>query len=219
MSYPGGWRPHLESALCLNLRRMFELGALRVGSLTSGAWGWTRDGVTTGSIGYTGNVGTDSGTLTLSYSNRDRDTGERQDVQCTIRLEPLPCHYGGRRWYFVCPYTGRRALKLYKWNGIERFCHRDAIRPRPTYASQRDGGGDRIMRQRWAIRRKLRDDFSDLFGEPMKPKGMRWRTFDRYAARDAELAAREWRHFARLLGRLAAIAPDDAAALAEKYGG
>jgi len=48
---------------------------------------------------------------------------------------------------------------------------------------------------------------------------MHWRTFERYAARDAELAAREWRHFVRLLGRLAAVAPDDAAALAEKYGG
>jgi len=47
---------------------------------------------------------------------------------------------------------------------------------------------------------------------------MHWRTFERYAARDAELAAREWRHFAHLLGRLGAVAPDDAAALAEEYG-
>jgi len=73
------------------------------------------------------------------------------------------------------------------------------------------------MRQRWAIRRKLRDDFSDLFGEPFKPKGMHRRTFERYAARDAELAAREWRYFARLLDRLGAFAPDEAAALAEAY--
>ncbi|HJP99111.1 MAG TPA: hypothetical protein VJ862_11160, partial [Rhodanobacteraceae bacterium] len=106
------------------------------------------------------------------------------------------------RWFARCPYAHQRAWKLYKWNGIEWFCHRDAIRPRPTYRTQRLGGCDRIMGQRWAIRRKLRDDFSDLFGEPFKPKWMRWRTFDRYAARDAELANREWGHFARLLGRM-----------------
>jgi hypothetical protein len=202
LSYPGGWRPHLESALCLDLRRMFKLGALRVGCLTSGGWQWTRDGKTIASIGYNANVGTDSGTLTLSYSHRDRDTGEPQDVECVIRLEPLPCHYGGIRWFGLCPYTGRRAVKLYKWSGIPKFCHREAIRPKPTYASQRDGGCDRIMRQRWAIRRKLGDDFTDLFGPPIRPKGVRRRTFERYAARDAELANRERVFMGRLLGRL-----------------
>jgi hypothetical protein len=216
VSYSGGWRPHLESALCLDLRRMFKLGALRVGCTTSGAWQWTRNGEETGSIGYRATLGDASGTLTLEYLQGARDA--RKAVTCRIDLESLPCHYGGRRWFARCPYTRRRAWKLYKWNRIEWFCHRDAIRPKPTYASQRDGGCDRIMRQRWAIRRKLHDDFSDLFGEPFKPKGMHWRTFERYAARDAELAAREWRHFARLLGRLGAVAPDEAAALAEEYG-
>lgn len=35
----------------------------------------------------------------------------------------------------------------------------------------------------------------------MKPKWMRWHTFNRYAARDAELANREWVYFGYLLGR------------------
>jgi hypothetical protein len=47
-----------------------------------------------------------------------------------------------------------------------------------------------------------RDTFSDLFGGPCKPKWMRWRTFEKYAARDAELAEREGVYFVRLLGRL-----------------
>ncbi len=200
MSYSGGWRPHIESALCLNLRRMFALGALRAGSETWGTWHWTRDGEQTACIGYRGTLGTDDGTLALDYSQGTGD--ERRAITCTIRLETVPCHYGGRRWLFVCPYTGRRALKLYKWASIEWFCHRTAIRPLPTYASQRDGGGDRIMRQRWALRRKIGDTYSDLFGEPFKPKWMRWRTFERYATRDAELAERETPYFARLLGRM-----------------
>lgn len=53
------------------------------------------------------------------------------------------------------------------------------------------------------------DKYSDLFGEPFKPKWMRWHTFNRYAARDAELAAREFGHFARLLGRFGAPGFDD----------
>lgn len=139
-------------------------------------------------------------------------------MECVIRLEPLPCHYGGIRWYSRCPYTGRRAVKLHKWSDIAKFCHRDAIRPKPTYASQRDGGCDRVMRQRWAIRCKLGDDFTDLFRPPIRPKGVRWRTFERYAARDAELEAREWVYFGRLLGRLGAVAPGEAADLAAQYG-
>ncbi|EQD28443.1 hypothetical protein B2A_14944, partial [mine drainage metagenome] len=96
----------------------------------------------------------------------------------------MPLNYGGRRWYMHCPVTGQRVLVLYKWNTIDRFCARESVRPRPTYASQRVSGSGRIMEQRWAIRRKLGDTFSDLFSEPFKPKGMRWRTFERHCARD-----------------------------------
>jgi hypothetical protein len=221
VSYNGGWRPHIESALCLDLARLIELGAIRDGA--RGALNWTNSyGEQTGSVGFAvalhrtpGLDADDSGTLTLDYSHTDRD-GERQNVTCTIRLCTTPIHYGGLRWYFICPYTRRRALKLYKWNGIDWFCHRDAIRPKPTYAIQRVSGSERINAQRWALRRKLGDDVSDLFGEPFKPKWMRWRTFDRYLDRDNELAAREAPYFARMLGRLGL---KEAAALADEWGG
>ena len=203
MSYPGGWRPHIESALRLDIRRMLACGALRAGCTTSGRWQWTNSdtGKQSASLRYRGELGDSDGTLTLTYTTRGRDTGERKEVTCRIGLSSIALHYGGRRWYMHCPLTGRRAQILQKWNGIDQFCHRSAIRPRPTYASQRDSGSARIIRQRWAIRRKLGDEYSDLFGEPFKPRWMRWRTFDRYAARDAELAARESRYLARLLGR------------------
>jgi hypothetical protein len=223
VSYPGGWRPHIESALCLSVDRLLKTGCITPGNFRSGTLRWTRTDHWGGSAeeiasaGYSAQLGDDSGTLTLHYTCTGR-AGERKAITCTIALVTRPCHYGGRRWYFVCPYTGRRALKLYKWSGIDLYCHRNAIKPRPTYASQRESGGNRIIAQRWALRRKLGDNFSDLFGEPCKPKRMHWRTFNRYAARDAELADREWGHFARVLGRLGAFAFDEAAALAEKWG-
>ncbi|WHZ20719.1 MAG: hypothetical protein OJF55_002868 [Rhodanobacteraceae bacterium] len=201
MSYPGGWRPHLESALCLNLQTLFKRSAIWPGCDTSGGWQWTDNytGEQTGSIGYRAKLGNDEGELTLNYVVGTGD--ERSVIECHIWLVTRPCYYGGRRWYFVCPYTGRHARKLYKWPGIEKFCHREAIRPKPTYASQRVGGLDRVYAQRWALRRKLGDHDSDLFGEPYKPKWMRWRTFQRYLDRDAELEARESRYVCGLLGR------------------
>lgn len=213
MSYPGGWRPHIEAALCLNLRRMFECGALRAGCETSGGWRWTCDGKETASIGYRATLAADAGTLTLTYTDGTGD--ERDDVTCTVPLVTLPRHYGGRIWYFVCPATGRRARKLYKWPRIDGFCHREAVRPKPTYACQRVGGGERINAQRWALRRKLGDNFTTLFDEPWKPKRMRWRTFERFAARDEELAARDGIYMARMLGRLGVT---EAAAIARQWG-
>ncbi|MGH8110453.1 MAG: hypothetical protein ACREPL_00710 [Rhodanobacteraceae bacterium] len=194
MSYSGGWRPHIETALTLDVGRLAKLGAIRDGA--SGSLDWQSGA----SVGFRATLHDGVGTLTLDYAT-GRD-GERKAITCTVPLVTLPCHYGGRRWYFVCPYTGRRALKLYKWAPIDWFCHRTAIRPRPTYACQRTGGADRVTAQRWALRRKLHDDVSDLCGEPVKPERMRWRTFARYAARDAELEAREGVYLARLLGKV-----------------
>ena len=91
---------------------------------------------------------------------------------------------------------------LYKWEPVDLFCHRDAIRPRPTYAIQRVSGFDRVITQRWALRRKMGDTLSDLTGEPIKPKWMRWRTYERYAARDAELEAQDAGYMAGALARM-----------------
>lgn len=195
-----GWRPHIESALCLGVGSMFKCGALRADTTTAGGWHWSRDGEKIAAIGYKASLSAESGELRLSYTWTP--DGNPQDVTCTIRLSSLPLQFGGRRWYMHCPYTQRRVLKLYKFGSIEQFCSRTAIRPLPTYASQRVSGSDRINAQRWAIRRKIGDTFSDLFGEPYKPKGMRWRTFERYAERDAELAEREAGYLLRLIGRL-----------------
>lgn len=197
-----GWHPHIESALGLNLRDLFAKGALRVGCETWGGWHWTDhySGEQVGGIGYRGVLTDEDGTLTLNYSHAERDTGARKNIECIIRLSSVPLRYGGRRWYMHCPYMHRRALKLYKFGSIEQFCCRTAIRPLPTYASQRVSGSDRIISQRWALRRKLGDEWSDLFGEPFKPKGMRWRTFEKYARRDAQLADREAPYLLRLIG-------------------
>ena len=195
-----GWRPKIESAWKLDVLRLQKEGILRDGA--RGWWQWTRDGEQVASICYAVEMnGPDSGMLTLSYTHTNRD-GESESVTCPVRLASIPLHYGGARWYAFCPYTGKRARMLYKFSGIARFCHRDAIRPKPTYASQRVSGIARAQAQRWAIRRTLGDDCTGLLESPLKPKWMRWATFERYAKRDEELAEIEDCYLSPYLYRL-----------------
>ncbi|MDE2406856.1 MAG: hypothetical protein KGL91_03215 [Xanthomonadaceae bacterium] len=192
-----GWRPCIESALCLDLLRLLRTRCIVPGCTSSGTLTWTRDGREhVASVGYRADLGEASGTLTLAYR------ADGQDAQDVIPLSTVANNYGGRNWFMHCPATGKRARKLYKWNGLAHFRHRDTVRPRPTYASQRDSGTERVNRQRWALRRKMGDDRSDLFSEPWKPKGMHWRTYERHAARDAELGAEDAHLLAGLLARM-----------------
>jgi hypothetical protein len=42
----------------------------------------------------------------------------------------VPCHFGGMRWYWICPATGRHVWHLYLPNGGTRFLSRGAYRLR-----------------------------------------------------------------------------------------
>lgn len=193
-----GWRPHIESALSLGITQFRREGKLKEGT-RAGTWAWWRDGEQIASIGYTITVEGSRGTLRLNYSTESARGGERQQLHYAIQLESQPLGFGGMRWWFRCPCTNRRVGKLYKFSGIDWFCARTAVRPLPTYASQRASKLDRVLERRWAIRRKLADDGS-LFDDLVKPKGMRWRTFARYAERDEALAEVELGYLGKLLG-------------------
>lgn len=146
-----GWRPHIEGALCIDLCRMMRERFIVSGGSSGGTWYWSRDGERIGSIGYSARLGETEGTLTLSYQWRNPSTGETRHCDYPIKIQSTPCTFGGRRWWMICPYSGRRALKLYKFASIERFCCRTAVRPLPTYASQRVSGLDRIMGKRHPV--------------------------------------------------------------------
>lgn len=58
--------------------------------------------------------------IRLIYTQTDRDTGEKKEFDCKIPLTTNPCHFGGKRYWFVCSvfksgnYCGRRVGVLYK---------------------------------------------------------------------------------------------------------
>jgi hypothetical protein len=99
-----------------------------------------------------------------------------------IALVSRPRHFGGRQWFLVCPVTGGFATVLWKPPGAARFCSRQAWGRRVAYASQfldRDSrahhGQSKINSRLCSIGRFAPEDWNF----PPKPKGMRWKTYNR----------------------------------------
>ncbi len=151
----------------IDVRYLKKQGLLKPGY--TGSLSWSRNGESTGSIGYT--MHTDR--MILNYRHRQYDE-DWQDVKDTIRLVQTACHFGGYRKWFICPSCSKRVGILY---GPSKFfrcrtCYGLA------YASQSEGQLDRMCRKARKIRRKL--DFGiecwepDCLSDPifMKPKGM-----------------------------------------------
>lgn len=193
MTYSGGWHPHIESAQVLDLARVLGVARpVHTNALYFGTLTWRN--------GY------GEETYRVQYRTDLNDTFGQVELTdeagtYSVSLSTTPLHFGGNHWWMHCPFTQKRATKLYRYECLKRFCHRTAIRPLPTYASQRVSGIERIQQRRWAIRRKLGDP--DTLLEPLnKPKWMRWRTFERFQALDDSLAEQEVTAFMVRFGRL-----------------
>ena len=95
-----------------------------------------------------------------------------------VALEWTSCNYGGLRAWFRCPCCSRRAAIIYGGAGqfACRQCHKLG------YPCQLESPADRAARRADAIRRRLGWEAGILRGTGGKPKGMRWRTYDRLTA-------------------------------------
>jgi len=158
----------------LDVRRWQRDGFLTPGRAFS--WQWTRNGEVTATI----QVRSESDRVILSYRQRSGG-GEWKDERYPVRLDWSACTYGGRRAWFLCPAAGcgRRVAILYG-GGIFacRHCYRLA------YPSQRETSDDRALRQAQTIRKRLGGTANMMEPFPQKPKGMRWRTYERLADKE-----------------------------------
>jgi hypothetical protein len=113
----------------------------------------------------------------LTHETRDEREGDRI-VRDRIRLVSTVPTYGGRRWWFQCPRTGRRTPKLFLPNGGWHFRSRQAYGL--GYACQREERADRFRRRAAKLNRQLGGEGWDTWETPPdKPKWMRWQTYDR----------------------------------------
>jgi len=80
---------------------------------------WSRNGSEVARIGYNMSTLSDDSYIHLSYKVRRWGEEEWLPIDQKIRLENIPCHFGGKRWYFRCSlskdgvYCGRRVAILY----------------------------------------------------------------------------------------------------------
>ena len=102
------------------------------GYVRSGGMKWSRNGEETGSIGFVISIIEGDEYIRFQYSQTDRHTDEKTSFDYKARLEWTPCHFGGRRWWFICPLVvngnvcNRRVGVLYLGSGKYfgcRHCH------------------------------------------------------------------------------------------------
>jgi hypothetical protein len=100
---------------------------------SSGVWRWHNgQGDTTAVVGYAVKLEGDEGWLRLFYEARG------EVIQRVIQLRTSMPTYGGLRWWFVCPATGRWTTKLYLPPGGDRWVSRQG--GVLTYMSCRESG-------------------------------------------------------------------------------
>lgn len=114
----------VEQATQLSIFKLKEFGLL--GGLCSSTLTWTRrPSGTKNSIGIL--VNTEELYVRVNYTITNRWTDEKSDYEYKISLTTTPCHFGGVRYWFICPlsrngiYCGRRVGTLYLASGGNYF--------------------------------------------------------------------------------------------------
>lgn len=177
-----GGKPTVESGLVLDLYRLIGQGTLKPGQYRSGTitWSETYSGRSVASVGYEANLIGERGWVRLHYTTTDYWTGEKTRHDYRVEVVTTPQPFGGRRWWWVCPRRGDLVSKLYQPAGGGIFASRKAHRI--AYHSQRQSPRDRALNRAFKLRHRL--GCTGGIGELTdKPRGMRWRTYDRHMER------------------------------------
>ncbi|WP_310498469.1 hypothetical protein [Sandarakinorhabdus sp.] len=164
-----------DTSLYVDIGWMLRTGHARDGALMTGTLHWQYGSEPAGSVAFSADLtDPESASLDLCYACGPKGEAVHQ----RIRLCTTVPHFGGRRWWAICPYRGTRALKLYLPAGADCFASAGALRL--AWRSQRIPGADRPFEAMFRLQSRLGGEtgFGALL--PRKPKGM-WRcTYERH---------------------------------------
>ena len=188
----GGWgsgrsggRPIAEEALFVDIAFMVRTRRAVPGSWISGTLSWTCNGEPSGWINYRCDMtDLENAKLQLTFTTKNRWSGEKRDYKQDVPLSYTVPHFGGRRWWMHCPVNGQRVGKLYCPAGGDIFASRTAWRL--GYRSQRESERDKPFSRLNKLQRRLgcREGCEEFI---YRPKGMWRRTFERHEKRYWEL--------------------------------
>lgn len=170
--------PLAEESLRIDIAWMVRTRRAVPGSTVSGSLSWTCGGEPSGNINYTCDMSDpEHAVLELRFIVSRYSTGEKTKHYQRIMLSYTVPNFGGKRWWMHCPRTGERVGKLYCPSGGELFASRKAYRV--GYRSQRMTKRDAIFERLFGIQEKLGCERG--WGNWIsRPKGMHYRTFERY---------------------------------------
>lgn len=111
-----------ERRLDLNAFAFGRMGCFRLPQPVIGELKWKRGEAVNG-VGF--RVSTRERRMTLTYAPTT-PSGTKERVGCDIGLDATSCHFGGWRWWFLCPAVCYRRVAILYFDG-ERFacrkCH------------------------------------------------------------------------------------------------
>jgi hypothetical protein len=168
----------VEYALTLNIDQLIKAGGLRPGSHTSGQLHWTFESGQAASANFEVRLTFPDAYVQLDFLIPDGRTGSSREVRQRIALTTTRPRFGGTRWWFLCPVTRERVGRLHLPPGASQFASRRAHGL--TYACQTEDIYERAARRSRRLMTRLGADAGSRW-IPLKPKGMRWTTYLRYA--------------------------------------
>ena len=128
-----------------------------------GGMNWSRNGEKTGSIGFTVSTVEGDEYIRFQYTQTDRNTEEKTELDYKVQLDWTPCYFGGRRWWFICPLMvngkacNRRVGSLHLGNGKYfgcRHCYN------LTYESSKESHKfDRVFREMGVTAKQAKELF------------------------------------------------------------
>jgi hypothetical protein len=147
--YGSGWQGAkknvVDHCVVLSIKALIRTRALVSGSYNRGSLTWrSAGGEVSAEFEYASELRQDgTGSLCIRY------LGAGQPFCHWVPLRSTVPHFGGRRWWFVCPLKGIRVAKLYLPPGATSFASRQAYDL--TYRSCQESGSrersDRFWRR------------------------------------------------------------------------
>lgn len=133
--YPCSTKGTVEGARSISISFLKRHGYLNKGEHWQGTSTWSMHGEVIARVGHTVNADNNSIRFEYTFTNEEDETKKHQDY--SVPIVSTPCHFGGVRYWFLCPKCFKRVGTLYL-AGKYIFACRDCWNL--TYESRNLGG-------------------------------------------------------------------------------
>lgn len=175
----------VEECLTISIAGLMKRGLVVDGKRGSGTLRWASNGGgREARVGFTYDLtDADDAEMRLTFSIAT-SAQERLDIFQLILLKYTRPKFGGRRWWMICPISGKRVAKLHKPPAEARFAAREHWGL--GYRIQRVSHANRPLERLFKLQRKCGSP-QRWGGGLQRPRGMWDATYERHLQRYSEL--------------------------------